>query len=368
MRSRNKKVFLVFDMQFGSTGKGLVLGFISPKLPKRSMAISTMAPNAGHTYVHEDGTKFIHSALPIGALFNTVSDIGIGPGSALNLDNLVSEMKFASEHNFDSCGPQTVWVHESAIIVNDFLRGLEKKHVAIGSTMKGSGASLISKIDRDPRNDFRVVGQGLGIGKTCGRFDIRTISHKDWLDLIHHIYTKTNGTLLVEGSQGYSLGINSGFWPYTTFRECTPAQIISDAAIPVPLSDIHSFGVARTYPIRVANRYNSDGDMIGTSGPCYEDQKEISWNDIGVEPEKTTVTKLERRVFTFSEVQYSQACLHCHPDYVLINFMNYLKPEDTQDFILKIMKIHDRTVGQIPSWLSYGPKTSDIKSVFDFPE
>jgi hypothetical protein len=121
--------------------------------------------------------------------------------------------------------------------------------------------------------------------------------------------------------------------------------------------------VVRTYPIRVG----------GNSGPGYGDQYEIEWADIGVEPEITTVTKKERRVFTWSDAQYRQALVANQPDIVFLNFCNYLSPDwasgnDSAARMFahnKVLKPYWDTLHKQPLiLLGYGPKNENIQ-VFD---
>ena len=88
----------------------------------------------------------------------------------------------------------------------------------------------------------------------------------------------------------------------------------------------------RTYPIRVANRYDEQGNRIGWSGPAYEGQRELTWEEMGVTPEKTTVTKLTRRIFQFSEEQTRQAMQVVMPDEIFLNFANYCGDDDEASF------------------------------------
>jgi hypothetical protein len=65
----------------------------------------------------------------------------------------------------------------------------------------------------------------------------------------------------------------------------------------------------------------------GSSGPGYPDQREIDWSQIGVEPELTTVTKLPRRLFTFSQQQLTEAHWHNGGYWktsLFLNFCNYM--------------------------------------------
>jgi adenylosuccinate synthase len=76
--------------------------------------------------------------------------------------------------------------------------------------------------------------------------------------------------------------------------------------------------VCRTFPIRVA----------GNSGPFWYDSNEISWNQLGVDPdaERTTVTRKIRRVATFSYDQLHEAAVLNMPTEIALTFADYLDP------------------------------------------
>ena len=47
---------IVIDLQYGSTGKGLIVGFLAEE-HKYDTVVTAWAPNAGHTYINRDGRK-----------------------------------------------------------------------------------------------------------------------------------------------------------------------------------------------------------------------------------------------------------------------------------------------------------------------
>lgn len=361
----NKRVKLVCDLQYGSTGKGLLVGYLCEKARPGSAAISAMAPNAGHTYVADCGTKYVHSACPVGIVFPHIASVGLGPGSIIDVDKLLNELRFADEHNVHGCGEQQVLIHERAVVLTDAMADVDSRFVRIGSTMKGSGSAAIARIERQDigilagHNENRLT-------RRIGRFSVRVLDHREWLAWFDN---SSVADIVLEGSQGYSLGVSSGMWPYTTYRECTPAQILSDSCVPCSMEEVEVYGVMRTFPIRVANRYDEKGIMIGFSGPCYRDQYETSWEKVGVEPEKTTVTKLTRRVFTFSFEQFEEAYRHTRPDVVFLNFVNYLQLQDRADFIRRVGELMGkvelrgglrREEKHAKLLIGYGAKSSDI--------
>jgi len=130
-------------------------------------------------------------------------------------------------------------------------------------------------------------------------------------------------------------------------------QAIADAGIP-PRLVAKTYMCVRTFPIRVGNtEYNSGG--------WYSDQAEISWKELGVEQELTTVTKRVRRVATFSMDQLADSLRANDPDWLAVNFLNYINDEGDRARFLGsidwIIDLHYRQdIGLIGG---YGPKVED---------
>lgn len=107
--------------------------------------------------------------------------------------------------------------------------------------------------------------------------------------------------------------------------------------------------------------------MVGTSGPCYPDQQEVQFEDLGVEPEVTTVTKLRRRVFTFSAMQAAEAIRACRPSEIFLNFANYCP--DQVPRIINILEglINDNHAPHEQNggvrYVGWGPKESDVREM-----
>ena len=225
--------------------------------------------------------------------------------------------------------------------------------------MKGSAAAVIQKIQRNIDGMEQNIAKGIEIFELGAVTQYTTVleSHSEWLSALEEV-----DVLQIEGAQGYSLGINSGFYPYTTSRECTVQQLLVDCGL--PFHSPYVYGVCRTFPIRVANRYAEDGKQIGWSGPFYPGSEELSWTDIGVEPELTTVTQLPRRVGTWSQDQVVEACKMNNVDEVFINFANYV---DDPELLKQMVYSLDYSLPDNcrVSMLGYGPKCSDIMPISD---
>lgn len=362
----NKNVTVICDLQFGSTGKGLIAGYLANR-DKPDVVVTAWSANAGHTYIDAEGRKFVHCMLANGVVSPNLKYILIGPGSQLCLKTLERELKECA----DLLQGVEVLIHPHACVISS-------KHVEeeagpmtkIGSTKKGCGAAVIDKIRRNPENNptMRGIVDGELIDTFGPMFDsgsYRVCTPEEYNRVIDQAER-----IQVEGAQGYSLGINSGFYPYVTSRECTPQQIMSDCLIPLKKLD-KVVGCARTFPIRVANRFDDEGNMVGYSGPCYPDQKEISWGDVGQDPEFTTVTKLERRVFTFSKQQIRDAIRVCGVDEIFLNFCNYLRPtnniydegSEVDDLIDVINFIGQDIGGAKVRYLGYGPTVDNVEEI-----
>lgn len=301
------KVYVVTDGQAGSCGKGKLSGYLARKLDV-DVTINHNMPNAGHTFVYDDGRKIVTHHLPIGVV-NPRTTLLIGAGAVINPDILYKEL----EENKDLINGRMIYIHERAAVVFDKHIAFERENIRSGSTFQGSAAANAEKA-------LRIPG---------------TILAKDypWKGKIY-IYDdnfffrlRNNGlSVLIEMSQGFDLDINHGLpYPYTTSRGCTITDALADCGIPYN-DDITSYMVFRPYPIRISN--DSVEGKIYTGD--YAGSREISWEEVceraGLDytEEYTTVTKKRRRVFEFSWSRFYNAIEANNPDYLILNFAQYL--------------------------------------------
>lgn len=357
-----KKATIVVDAQFGSTGKGLIAGYLAER-DQPDVLMTAWSANAGHTYIDANGRKFVHCMLANGIVSPALTHVLIGPGSQMDWGLFLREV--------DSCADllsgKTILVHENAAIITDAHRAEEQGPMTkIGSTKKGCGAAMIAKIRRNPddQNTAGAMRDNILSEPVRRRYfddniEIRIVGNDEYMETVY-----AANRIQVEGAQGFSLGINNGFYPYVTSRECTPAQVCVDVNLPLAFVD-KVVATMRTYPIRVANRYNEAGEQIGWSGPCYPDQRELDWEkDLGMQAELTTVTKLPRRIFTFSYEQTKAALSVIRPDEVFLNFCNYMEPDEVAEVVGLIERAaHELKIpGPMPltQYYGYGPTVNDI--------
>ncbi len=336
------KQHLIIDAQFGSTGKGLYAGYLARQIQCDTIAYSP-SPNAGHTLLWR-GHSFIHKMLPSGITSPMLQKIVLGPGSLIDLDRLHAELCgiFESLPRFRDI---KIFVHKHAACVYDRHRQAEAQGgTAPGSTRQGVGAAQRERILRSPAQN-NVIGN-------ADHPVLRLVHLVDTVTM-QQIYGESQ-VLLVESCQGYSLSMYHGQYPYTTCRDVTAASIMADTGVPMGrvLPTVH--GTFRTYPIRVANRPES-GEW---SGPSYSDSAEITFESIGQQQELTTVTKLPRRLFTWSQRQAIEACTQNRISVGFLNFAQY--PIKFSHLIDIWEQLNECT--QV-KYLGFGPDIEDVYRV-----
>lgn len=317
------RVIIVQDLQFGSTGKGQIAGSFAHSIARPDTVVTAWGPNAGHTF-RSGAFKMVTTMLATSSIAPSVHNILIGPGAVVKMSSLRDEILAVKE----LLAGKRLIIHPQAMLWREEYAEHEAKNLLrVGSTMKGTGEALVAKVRRDP---FATVGS---VSTAIDMLAEAALEAKLHVCIDSKAYDKAiddSQDMVVEGAQGFSLGLHTDFYPHCTSRDVSTAQLLADCRIPIPRdnNDLYVIGVCRTYPIRVANRLDDQGNLVGTSGSYYSDQREIKWSDLGREPELTTVTKLPRRLFTFSHQQISEAIRIMRPDALALTFCDYLEPAD----------------------------------------
>lgn len=378
---------VVFGLQAGSEAKGKVAGWLA-KHGNYDVAVSNFMPNAGHTFVKDNGDKIMVQTLPQSIVAGDSMEYVLSAGSAIELTLLFEEiMKF-------SVDPWNVYIDSRAVIVLGRHREAEATKMAyISSTRKGCGEALAGKVLRDP---WTVLWADIVEETTKGqealeeafegkgelwKLEAERILGKLKTNSKHHGRTHTllnnaldsGENLLIEAPQGYDLDINHGVqYPYCTSRQTTPAQAVADAGIPM-YAVTRVTAVARPYPIRVGNMV-IDGVLVGSSGDYPT--KEITWEEIAERSgtpreeitEMTTVTKKLRRVFETNMHEMAEAVRVTGTTDIALNFVNYI---DYSNYgATSIKQLTDRTIvfinnlqevtGVPVSYIGTGPKDGQV--------
>ncbi len=299
---------VIVDLQFGSVGKGKLVQYLVQERDYDA-SVRVQSIQAGHTVIYE-GKTYKMQTIPCAWVDPNVRLI-LGPGIFIRPDILLREIEWIKEATGQDPRDRML-VDYRATYINEDDRQMEldfKMTKSMGSTSEGAGASLIRKLWRGAAGPVERVGdngwmmqQGISIGDTIAELQ--------------------DSDVLLEGCQGTLLGVHTTpYYPYCTSRECSVTYMLSEAGF--AHSDVRDvFGMFRTFPIRVG----------GDSGPTGA--AEISWEELSeycgkkIEPERTTVTNRERRLFEFSITDLDHAIMINKPTHLVLNFINYINAED----------------------------------------
>lgn len=350
--SMKGKASMIVGGQWGSEGKGAAAAHVARQtVSERHCFFNFVTTNAGaqagHTSIH-NGIKRVVYHLPTAPLVARDCGWTVQPIIYLNAGSIIDPDVLRTELDINKIVLDRFFIHPNAAVITDDCREAEGRvdsaQTKIASTRKGVGEALSRKILR---------------GGLIARDHEYLNRYVRRIDLNSHL-TKGD-SVLIEVPQGFSLGVNGKFWPHCTSRDCTVQQGLSDAGIhPSFLGPVMM--VIRTYPIRVGNIHNNDGTELGNSGGHYHDQREMTWDQLGVQAEITTVTGRIRRVFTFSRSQLIDAMSTLRPDVVYLAFCDYMKTPHAvylmQEMVLDVARIVHMPAPEV--LFAYGPTTDDV--------
>lgn len=355
---REPGAYVLVDGQFGSTGKGLMAAYIAQHTNYPNKITTNAGPNSGHTAYwpasasthrgHDGYEKIVTRQLPVASVF--YDKMGLGPfDTIINAGAIIDHGVMLDEFGqWINQSGNRVLIHPNAALIHGADKAMDKATLdAIASTGKGIGPAMANKLLR--QRGKRPLASEVFL-------PFLPEGYNSWDDL----WDWGKDRVFVETAQGYSLGLNSArFYPHVTSRECTVQQALADARIPARRVQ-KVCATYRTYPIRV-------GNTTGSSGDCYPDQKELTWEEIGVKPETTTVTGRVRRVFTWSWIQFRESLKSNEPDCLLINFLNYIDNTHAQRvFMAMVEKEYRAVMGRHPDeiFIGEGPYNSDVKPLY----
>lgn len=283
---KNATLDVVVGGQFGSESKGRVAGWLAERRSQDGQQVVNVrvgGHNAGHIVLDDNGVEYPFRTIPVAAAVDPRAILVIAPGSEVNEDVLADEIKLLKDNGHNVKGRlfidgQATWLQQRHID-EEKADGI---HERLGSTAKGVGASRADRLwrkahileDPEAREAFEEKCPEAVIT------DTRSILQPD-----------PGKAFIVEGTQGYGLGLHAGFYPKCTSNDTRAIDFLSMAGLNPWEFDPHNFHVhvvLRVYPIRVA----------GNSGELKD---ETTWEDLDLNPEHTTVTHLVRRVGRFDE-------------------------------------------------------------------
>jgi adenylosuccinate synthase len=273
------KLSVVVGGQYGSEAKGAVTAFLANEHPgdRPVHVVRVGGPNAGHTAYAPDrapngrdgeNVEWKLRQVPVGFV-NPHAMLYIGAGSEIDLPVLSREIS-----ELDEAGhrvSERLYIDRSATIITGTHKNIEADNnlvKRIGSTGKGIGAARADRIMRTAE----LYGDNHAFGGDTGRKLTNAL--------------RAGGHVIVEGTQGYGLGLHTDNYPQTTSGDCRAIDFLAQAGLSPWTNAVDEFEVIvvfRTRPIRVAG---NSGELKG----------ETTWDALGLPVERTTVTQKVRRV------------------------------------------------------------------------
>lgn len=259
-----KNVISVIDGEAGSCGKAKVVGEIATdESINLGAAITNCMPNAGHTFVDENGNATVFRNIPVSAV-NPNTELFIGPGSAIDMEVFKKEYERVSKY----LGNRNIYVHEMVPLIEERHKQYEREHIKSGSTFKGGNAVTCEKILKNKKIEFFKTFRNAIV---C--------SNDEWHERLYKHLENPLEYVILEGSQGCDLDINhSGHYPNTVCREVSTMQLLADSGISAERL-LQTIMVIRPFPIRISN-ITKTGEYIYSGN--YGKGEELSWTQINL--------------------------------------------------------------------------------------
>jgi adenylosuccinate synthase len=338
---------VVVGGQFGSEAKGAVTAAICAHETREGRTVTVVrvgGPNAGHSAADPTGRVWALRQIPAGMVVHPSIQGIIASGSEIDFQVLDNEIEMLADAGIEV--EDRLLVSDAATVITPEHRQREIELIgAIGSTGKGIGAARADRIMR--RAD--TVASRLGTERT-GAF------YTDAHDLEANLNQRARSaghTVVLEGTQGYGLGLHTRYYPQVTSGNCRAIDVCAQAGInpwgALDRPQIHV--VVRPYPIRVA----------GNSGPLLG---ETTWEELGQPVERTTVTKKVRRVGTYDPDLVDEAITANSPYARLAVSMVDKVPGAVEDgdltaagydYLQQLAMRHSASI----SWFGLGPTLAD---------
>lgn len=318
------KLQIVFDLGFGSSGKGQVLAAAYRDCKdqfNRHYVVRQGSIQAAHTVRAANGDMVYTCLIPCPCFIDSDCVAILGASCVLREEVLLRELHMLNTLFGD--GAPTVLIDECATLLmpeHEHKENTAGMRDAIGSCAEGVGAATADRVMRSAmsmRAPYAVDMFNRLRSEYKGELDI-----VDSVAMLHQLSTSDNIYIGIEGTQGVLLNLDtSGFYPFTTSRQVDPLALMSQTGLRLQAFDELEFiGTMRTYPIRVG----------GNSGPM---PGELSWDDLRklhgdhIKTEKATLTKRIRRISTWDQTLLNRAIGISSVTSIALTFLDYPLPE-----------------------------------------
>jgi adenylosuccinate synthase len=107
---------VVLDLQYGSTGKGLLVGWLA-QAPQVRHGRDGLGAKRGHTLIDDTGRKFVHTQLALGIVSPLCKRVLLGPGSVIDPVKLLDEIAGCAD--LIAANDIRIAIHPHAAVVQD---------------------------------------------------------------------------------------------------------------------------------------------------------------------------------------------------------------------------------------------------------
>jgi len=206
-----KCVDIIVGSQFGSEGKGKLAAYLAGVcFPNRyAAAVRVGGPNAGHTVQIED-KKFRLRQLSCAGLVDEKLTLCIGAGGLVDEDILREELEIVP-----NAKSRFFIDRNTAIITEKHRVGEKERRLFEKFKCEGVGETLAEKLLRS---------EGALRAEEISWLRPYIINVSVYLNEL----VDRGEKILLEGTQGYGISLNYGYWPYVTSRDVLASSLLSD--------------------------------------------------------------------------------------------------------------------------------------------
>jgi adenylosuccinate synthase len=289
-------ITLVVGGQYGGEGKGKIAAFLAQQ-EKPDIVARTGGINSKHTVV-TNGTSFDLRQIPTACAVGFSNKIVYGAGSLVHIPTLFEEME-----KLNVSWSQVLIDKNTGVISEENIQEQrsDKRYAEIGSTLTGTGYATAQRALRKLllAKDFPELTEMLG----------------DSPEVLFGAL-KENKTILVEGHQGTGLSNFHGDYPYTSNRDSTAAELLSELGVG-PKHELRIILAVKVFPTR-----NHNGHLPNEIGIDEAERlgiKEYGGGSWGIENKR-------RRVGRIDIAELVRAVQLNTPTEIALTGMDYLDP------------------------------------------
>lgn len=292
------KVDVLLGLQWGDEGKGKIVDYLAEKYD--IVARFQGGPNAGHTLILSDGSKFVLHTIPSGIFLPNTMNL-VGAGVVIDPVTFKKEILALKATGLDF-GKRLLLSRKAHLILPthkmlDAASEASKGQEKIGSTLKGIGPAYMDKTGRNGLRvgdleaaDFlnryqKLRAKHMELLNMYGAHDNIVPGEEEWLEAVaelrqmeivdgeYYLYEalKAGKRILAEGAQGSMLDVDHGTYPFVTSSNTITAGVCTGLGIaPNTIGEV--IGISKVYCTRVGSGpfptelFDTDGEELRRIG------------------------------------------------------------------------------------------------------